>query len=326
MLINDQMKREIEQDIALNPGMKLSVGIIKDGISEKYLFGKDGQEPYKKYYYEIGSITKTFVGMLAAKAVNEGKISMEDSIAKYIPQLSGGKYYPTIKRLVTHTSGYPSDGEDEYDEHGLIKLGNPYRHINEHQLIETIGRIELDDMDYPVTYSNLGATVAGYALSRAYGRPFNRLMEDLLKDMELNDTYTLAPPRNLEGIREDGSPGEHWVWDEDDVYIAAGYLVSSLDDMLKYALLQMDESNPLIRSCHESRAFVTDVGVRQEIGLFWFLFPPLGLIFHNGGTGCFNCGICVNPEKKVAVVALSNCYTDSANRVISWTRGLSPDK
>ena len=49
MLINDQMKREIEQDIALNPGMKLSVGIIKDGISEKYLFGKDGQEPYKKY-------------------------------------------------------------------------------------------------------------------------------------------------------------------------------------------------------------------------------------------------------------------------------------
>ena len=167
MLINDQMKREIEQDIALNPGMKLSVGIIKDGISEKYLFGKDGQEPYKKYYYEIGSITKTFVGMLAAKAVNEGKISMEDSIAKYIPKLNGGKYYPTVKRLVTHTSGYPSDSEDEYDEHGRIKLGNPYRHIDERKLIETIGRIELDDMDYPVTYSNLGATVVGYVLSKA---------------------------------------------------------------------------------------------------------------------------------------------------------------
>ncbi len=326
MLINEKMKREIEQDIALNPGMKLSVGIIKDGISEKYLFGKDGPEPYKKYYYEIGSITKTFVGMLAAKAVNEGKISMEDSIAKYIPELNGGKYYPTVKRLVTHTSGYPSDGEDEYDEHGRIKLGNPYRHIDERKLIETISSIKLADRDYPVTYSNLGATVVGYVLSKAYERPFNRLMEDLLKELELNDTYTLAPPRNLEGIREDGSPGEYWGWDEDDVYIAAGYLVSSLDDMLNYASLQMDEGNPIIKSCHQSRAFVTDIGARQEIGLFWFLFPSLGLIFHNGGTGCFNCGICVNPGKRVAVVALSNCYTDSANRVISWARGLSSDE
>ncbi len=326
MLINDRMKREIEQDIALNPGMKLSIGILKDGVSEKYLFGKNGQEPYKKYYYEIGSITKTFVGMLVAKAVSESRLSMDDSIAKYIPELNDRMYYPTIKRLATHTSGYPSDNGDEYDEHGHIMLGNPYRHINERKLVETISSFKLDDMDYPFAYSNRGAAVIGHVLSKVFGRPFNRLMEDFLKELGLNDTYTLAPPRNLEGIREDGSPGEHWGWDEDDVYTAAGYLVSSLDDMLSYARLQMDESNPIIKSCHQSRAFVTDIGARQEIGLFWILFPSLGLIFHNGGTGCFNCGICVNREKKVAVVALSNCYTDSANRVISWARELSSDK
>ena len=34
MLIDDKMRQEIERDIALNPGMKLSIGILKDGVSE----------------------------------------------------------------------------------------------------------------------------------------------------------------------------------------------------------------------------------------------------------------------------------------------------
>jgi len=53
---------------------------------EKYLIGENGcEDEFIKYYYEIGSISKTFTGLLIERAILENKSSMEDSCAKYIP-------------------------------------------------------------------------------------------------------------------------------------------------------------------------------------------------------------------------------------------------
>ena len=60
----------------------------------------------KNYVYPIGSVTKTFVASLLSKYVHEEKMSLDDSISKYIGGLDKGRYYPTLKRLATHTSGY----------------------------------------------------------------------------------------------------------------------------------------------------------------------------------------------------------------------------
>ena len=71
------------------------------------MFGTNGEElPYENHGYEIGSMTKTFVGLMLAKYIHEGKMSLDDPISEYIDGLDASKYYPTLKRLVTHTSGY----------------------------------------------------------------------------------------------------------------------------------------------------------------------------------------------------------------------------
>ena len=60
-----------------------------------------------RYDYEIGSISKTFVGLMLSKAIEDNKINLNSSISEYLA-LDKDRYYPTIERLITHTSGYKS--------------------------------------------------------------------------------------------------------------------------------------------------------------------------------------------------------------------------
>ncbi len=104
-----------------NQNAEISVALIENGGIAYRIYGKNGEET-NVYDYEIGSISKTFVGALCAKAINENRLSLTDSIAKYL-DLGNDRYYPTIERLLTHTSGYAA----YYFESSMI--GNKFAHI-----------------------------------------------------------------------------------------------------------------------------------------------------------------------------------------------------
>lgn len=74
----------------------LSIGVLKDGKTYFYNYGEtkkgNGQIPSAENLYEIGSITKTFTGILLAKAIVEKKISLTDPVNKFLP-----KNIPVIK-------------------------------------------------------------------------------------------------------------------------------------------------------------------------------------------------------------------------------------
>ena len=84
--------------------LKLNIGIVIG--EQKFLktFDENGEIEFENSVYEIGSITKTFTTSLLAKYVHENRIQLSDSISKYFQELDPDKYYPTIKRLATHTS------------------------------------------------------------------------------------------------------------------------------------------------------------------------------------------------------------------------------
>ena len=101
---------------------KISIALIENGKTTFHTYGSNGEES-NIYEYEIGSISKTFVGLLCAKSINEGKLNLTDNISKYL-DLEKEKYYPTIERLLTHTSGYKA----YYFEISMI--GNKFAHIS----------------------------------------------------------------------------------------------------------------------------------------------------------------------------------------------------
>ena len=82
-----------------------TVGIIKDGEITYDVYGQNGMKlSPAEHIYEIGSITKTFTTSLLSKAISEDRIDLDSSIDEYL-NLPSKDYYPTIRRLVTHTSG-----------------------------------------------------------------------------------------------------------------------------------------------------------------------------------------------------------------------------
>ena len=95
--------------------------------------------------------------------------------------------------------------------------------------------------------------------------------------------------------------------------------------MLKYAAAEMDQANPpaTIKKAMELTKSITFEKGGDRIGLGWFYKRSEGndILFHNGGTGGFATFMAVDPQKKFAVVILSNCSITADNegyQLMSW--------
>ena len=83
--------------------------------------------------------------------------------------------------------------------------------------------------------------------------------------------------------------------------------------MLKYAQLQL-EDNSYFKECHSAIKSIDassdsykSMGIfMDEIGMAWITDNKNGIVWHNGGTGDYNCYLGFNPESGDAVVILSN--------------------
>ena len=85
----------------------ITVGTIRDGQMAYTVYGADGVElEHRAHVYEIGSLTKTLTASMICQAVSEGRLSLDATIDKYL-DLPEKAHYPTLRELLTHTSGYP---------------------------------------------------------------------------------------------------------------------------------------------------------------------------------------------------------------------------
>lgn len=98
----DELLKEALTD---RKGACITIGVLKDGQMSYEVYGPDAERlEQTEYRYEIGSITKTMTAALTARAIQEGKLQLTDTIDKYL-ELPESKVYPTIDALLTHTSG-----------------------------------------------------------------------------------------------------------------------------------------------------------------------------------------------------------------------------
>ena len=301
-----QVSDVIDYMTADDDEVKISIAIIKDDEITYQVYGKDGiQLKDTNYDYEIGSISKTFTALLLARAIDEGKVDLQDSISKYL-DLEEGKYYPTIERLVTHTSGY----KGYYFEKQMIgnKLigRNDFYSISKEQILSSVMEENLEDKDYEFKYSNFGFAVLGLVLEEVYAEDYCELVEDLNNDeLKLKNTKVAEGEENLEG---------YWEWQEDDGYIPAGALISNIEDMGVYLKFCMeDETSHSISPYHPLKNINATTAMYEkmslhldQIGLAWIIDEQNNIIWHNGGTDKFNSYIAFDEERETGVVVLGN--------------------
>ncbi|WP_207632779.1 serine hydrolase domain-containing protein [Foetidibacter luteolus] len=160
---------------------------------------KDGKQVYKKELGDfnaatpapIASCSKWLTAALVMQFVDEGKLSLDDYVSKYIPDMQQyGKGYITIRQCLSHTTGIHNDRPLA----SLIKLSR-YQTLEE-EVKDFMSKHELDDPPGKAFYySSIGLNMAGRVLEIIGKKSFDRLMQDkLLRPLGMRNT-TFASER-----------------------------------------------------------------------------------------------------------------------------------
>jgi len=132
--------------------------------------------------FNIRSMTKPVVGTLAQMLIDEGKLSLDDPVAKYLPSFDNVKSRSIkIEHLLTHRSGLP-----------LSLLENLSDHAELRQVADAAGAHGPDFVPgAKFQYSDAGSDTLGAVLEVASGMPLDRLFrERILQPLGMLDTVT----------------------------------------------------------------------------------------------------------------------------------------
>ena len=296
-----------------------SVAWIKNGKTEFAHFGHktlpDGPAPANDTVYEIGSISKTFTGILLADMILNKEVTLETTIGELLP----GKNYSADARkiallaLATHSSGLPRLPNNMMA--ATKDPMNPYAYYTTDDLDAYLRTYTAAGADPQPEYSNLGVGLLGYALSTKAGKSYEQLItERVLALLGMRDT-SITLSESQKSRLAPGHAGGKVVpnWDVPTL-AGAGALRSTAADMIKYlhAVLEPPDTRlgRAIRMAREPRA---DLAPGARIGFAWITRKTddgRDLTWHNGGTGGYRSFIGMIPDAKVGIVVLTNANSN----------------
>lgn len=301
----------------------------KPGVTA--LVYKDGETMYRKAFgmanleldvpmkpenvFELGSITKQFTSVSILMLMEQGKLSLDDEITKYLPEYPTEGKKITIHNLLNHTSGIKS-----YTD--LPNFRATARTDQSPKEIIDIFKDEPMDFDPGEKwyYNNSGYIVLGYIIEKVSGKSYADFISDnIFVPLKMNNSY-YGSKSNLIKKRASGyMPIEGGYKNADYLSMtlpyAAGSLMSCVDDMLLWH--KAVHNNTLISAESRAKAFTGGIlnnGKPTHYGYGWQVSEINGTesIEHGGGIfGYVTQGVYV-PSENVYVILLTN------------TNGISP--
>jgi CubicO group peptidase (beta-lactamase class C family) len=260
--------------------------------------------------FSIGSITKQFTAAAILKLEMQGKLRVEDTIAKHLTGVPDDKKGITLHQLLTHTSGLDSDFAGDYDP---VQRDEYVKRILASKL-----RTKPGDAYF---YSNAGYSLLAAIVEIASGVPYEKFLRDnLFLPAGMKETgYKLPawpPARIAVGYHDAARWGRitEKPWAPDGPYWALrgnGGIHSTLDDMLRWhkALL----SDTVLTSAEREKMFRRHVsegpGSGSSYGYGWSLRDADWggrLIEHNGGNGTFFADVLRFVDDDLVVILSTN--------------------
>jgi CubicO group peptidase (beta-lactamase class C family) len=252
--------------------------------------------------FPLASVTKQFTAAAIMILVDEGKVSLDDPIAKYYPQSPSAWNKVRIRHLLTHGSGI-----EDYWIHrgGLTKTGQLFQSYE-----ELIQLAIADPLGFEpgagFSYSNSGYALLTAVIEQVSGQTYADFMRNrIFAPLQMNDTgYGNAPGTAIKGYLR--SAQGQWSEGETidlDAFGGFGGLYSTLDDMLIWSRAFFGGK---ILSPNSQRAMLTDNAYNYGFG--WRFAPKFGrrLIWHTGNGSGHAAIFDYFPDDDVTVVMMTN--------------------
>jgi CubicO group peptidase (beta-lactamase class C family) len=291
--------------LAANNKFMGSVAISKNGqvIYTKAVGFADvatNKKPDANSKYRIGSISKTFTTTLIFKAVEEGKLSLDKTIASYFPTIKNADKI-TIGNLLNHRSGIHNFTDDE----SYTDWDNTPQ--TEAQMIAIIAKGGSDfEPGFKASYSNSNFILATYILEKTYKKTYSELIEKYitkpagLKYTKVGNKISLA---NNE-VNSYSYKGKWVKEDETDMSIpvGAGAIISTPSDLTKFAEALFNSKLISQKSVNQMKTITEGYGM----GLFEKDFDGKKAYGHNGGIDGFTSALEYFPDEKIAYAITCN--------------------
>jgi D-alanyl-D-alanine carboxypeptidase len=287
-----------------------SIAIVRDGkIVFTKAYGDQGpgiaRGPDVNAKYQIASVSKQFTAAALLLLEDEGKLSLDDKVSKWVPDVTDADKI-SIRQLLSHTAGLQDYWPQDYSFKAMETAVTPQQIVN---------RWAKKPLDFaPGTawqYSNTGYVVAGMIIEKASGRKlldylqakiFKPLgMQAIDQDKAVGKGFPQGTHRYALGpVRPAKPAADGWLW-------AAGELAMSAADLAKWDIARIDRKvlTPEDWAVQETEVKLAD-GAPTHYGLGVSLGEHGGKkeVSHGGEAVGFLSSNIVIPEEKFAVVSL----------------------
>ena len=301
----------VTDTLARNGVPSASIAIVRGGrIVYAKAYGKQSETiatPRADAPYQIASISKQFTAAAILLLEDEGKLSLDDTVAKWIPGITDGDKI-TIRQLLSHTSGLQDYWPQDYSFAAMEKPVTPQ---------EIVDRWAKKPLDFaPGTqwqYSNTGYVVAGMIVEKAAGKPLLTYLQDKVfkplgmkaidQDLAIGKGYPQGYHRYALGpVRVEKPAARGWLF-------AAGELAMSASDLAKWDIARMDRTvlTPDDWKTQETPVLLTNgKSTNYGLGVFSGIAKGRKYVEHTGEAVGFLSENVVFPDNKAAVVVLVN--------------------
>ena len=274
--------------------------------------------------FQSGSVGKQFVSAAIMLLVEEGKVSLDDSVTKYFPDAPATWKPILLKNLLSHTSGLA-----EYESSERIGPNGPFylrMDYTEDELAQKIEALPIENAPGAKwAYRNTNYVLLGILIHKVTGKPYQDfLAERIFKPLGMTSTRPISVadiiPNRAAGYdinRRNELKNQGWV---------SPTFNSTADGTLYFNVLDLAK--------WDGALYTTRLLKQSSLDRMWTVFPlnngmpnPAGygfawelnnqnghkLIEHNGAWQGFTCAISRYPDDSLTVVVLTNLGAGPAN-------------
>lgn len=261
--------------------------------------------------FYVGSVSKQFTAMAAALAMRQGKLSADDSIRTYLPELPEYASAIQVHHLIHHTSGLRDyntllsiagrRGDEAYDNPTVLRITARQKRLNFAPGDEYL-------------YSNTGYTLLATVVERATGTPFASYADEhIFKPLGMSVTHYHVDSTRLVKNRalafERAADGRILLDTPSNERAGAGGLYTNLADLLRWdrnvydarvggpaIVQQLQTTEPLNNGKPSTYAWGLEIGS----------YRGLHIVEHTGALGGYRAHILRFPERHSTVALLCN--------------------
>jgi len=253
--------------------------------------------------FEAGSVSKQFTAAAVLTLAADGKLSLDDPLRKYIPELDPSASAITIRQILSHTSGLRDWGTIV----GLSGWRRGTRLVTHAHVLEVIGKQHALNFA-PGTqwsYSNSGYNLAAMLVERVSGKSFSDFTRERLfipngmTHSSWRDDYTRVVKGRATAYDPNDQGGYNADMDIENIY-GNCCLLTTVGDLLRWNL-NFDGS---IRDQMQTPTKLAN-GTTTDYGLGLFIGEG-GDVFHSGATAGWRAYLLRRPKGDVSIAMLCN--------------------